>query len=307
MMKKGLESVSILAFHVYLTFRELRYVGAFKVPCVAPFSRLPVQMNIGSKSSINNSRRNHIFEAETALMNRLDSTFDRNLHRVGSPTMLRSEFGTQMERSSLMSSPDAQTYCNDDLIQDLMDMARRMGPVGIRNSLEDQEKIQNLANLLRQRTLEENASSAQNFTDVTLDGVHELIYSAAPGGSSGKIGPLDGKVTQTFVNGTTFINAMDLGPLRIALTASRKIKDGTTISVRFHSTTVSLFGIPIITKSVGGGGMWNILYTGVVHDRNDKEHPKRLLRVLQTPSLFIIEQKSAPNSASDVSQSHRKV
>jgi hypothetical protein len=274
-----LQSFVVLSVHLVVAFGEWRSVFAFRISYGAPFSILEVT---GSRSLI---------EPATRSLNVEDSAFRGALCHAGSATALWSELEAPIERTSSAWSSDAKALRMDNLIQDLLDMARNMGPVGIRNSVEDQEKIQNLVTLLRQRTLEDNDSSALNFTNVALTGVHDLVYSAAPGGSSGKIGPFDGKVTQTFVNATTFINAVDLGPLRIALTASRKIKDETTIAVRFHSTTVSFFGIPIVTKAVGGGGIWNILYTGVVHDMNDTEHPKRLLRVMQTPSLFIIEQK----------------
>lgn len=281
-------AVLVLVIHVFIPFAGAsRSAAGFQISHVAPFSR-PERNGIYIKQRI---RKKEFFVPATNSLKMFDSTFLCHRHRVVSRTSLRAEVNTKTEFSAPASSLDTQNGRSENLIQELLDMARRLGPVGIRNSVEDQETILNLALSLQQRTLEENASSALNFTDVTLTGVHELIYSAAPGGSSGKIGPLDGKVTQNFVNATTFINAVDLGPLRIALTASRKIKDETTIAVRFHSTTVSLFGVPIVTKSVGGGGIWKILFTGVVDDKNDKEHPNRLLRVLQTPSLVIIEQK----------------
>lgn len=136
-----------------------------------------------------------------------------------------------------------------------------------------------------------------NYTGIPLIGVHDLIYSAAPGGSSGKIGPyFYGKVTQTFLNETAFMNAVDFRPLNIALTATRHAKNATTFIVQFQSTTISLFGIPLIEKSIcGTGGVWKIIYSRIVHDKssktNDGGNKKRiLLRIMETPSLFIIEQ-----------------
>jgi hypothetical protein len=215
----------------------------------------------------------------------------RTTHKyLSSPALLLSQ--TPLMESTEKNLNGSESHGHDNTVQELLDMARRMGPVGVRNSLEDQELINDAALRLQQQQLGlSNAVAAVSYTDVPLLGVHELIYSAASGGSSGKIGPIHGKVMQTFVNATTFINSVELGPLRIALTATRKIKNETSFVVKFQSTTVSLFNIPIIEKSVVGGGIWNILYTGIVHDKNDVEHPMRLLRVMHTPSLFIIEQK----------------
>jgi hypothetical protein len=188
----------------------------------------------------------------------------------------------------------------DDTIQELLDTARRLGPVGVRNTIEDQEIIQNIVTKLKQQLQQDknsiSVSTESNYTSIPLVGTHDLIYSAAPGGSSGKIGPyFYGKVTQSFVNETAFMNAVDFGPLNIALTATRHAKDNTTFIVRFQSTTISLFGIPLIEKSIrGSGGIWKIVYTGIFHDKNvvasDGNKKQILLRIMETPSLFVIEQ-----------------
>ena len=201
--------------------------------------------------------------------------------------------GTSNERNDLTSN----ISLFDDTIQEILDAARRLGPVGVRNNAQDQEYIQQLVTKLKQQ-LERDRDTAgnNNYTDVPLVGIHDLIYSAAKGGSSGKIGPcFHGKVTQTFVNETAFMNAVDFGPLNIALTATRHVKDSTTFVVKFQTTTISLFGIPLIEKSIRGtGGVWKLLYTGIVHDQNinmnDGKKKRILLRIMETPSLFIIEQ-----------------
>lgn len=202
------------------------------------------------------------------------------------------------ERNDHTSSNDSKKSQIDDTIQDLLDTARRLGPVGVRNTIEEQERIQSIVTQLKQQLEHDRSISGvdnANYTDIPLVGVHDLIYSAAPGGSSGKIGPyFYGKVTQTFVNETTFMNAVDFGPLNIALTATRHIKDSTTFIVKFQSTTISLFDIPLIEKSIRGtGGVWKLIYTGIVHDENivmkDGNKKRILLRIMETPSLFIIE------------------
>ena len=211
-----------------------------------------------------------------------------------------------IDKSSNPTSRDTSQGQVDDTIQELLDTARRLGPVGIHNTIEDQEIIQNIVTKLKQQLQQHNSiisgSMERNYTNIPLVGVHDLIYSAAPGGSSGKIGPyFYGKVSQVFVNETSFMNVVDFGPLNIALTASRHVKDNATFTVRFLSTTISLFGIPLIEKSIRGtGGAWKVMYTGIVYDNNivtiDGTKKRILLRIIEAPSLFIIEQ-DMPHSA----------
>ena len=200
------------------------------------------------------------------------------------------------ERNDLASTFDGNHADSQmhDTIQEILSTARRLGPVGVLNTIEDQERIQKLVTQLKQQLKNDDMDNS-NYTAIPLVGVHDLIYSAAPGGSSGKIGPyFYGKVTQTFVNETTFKNAVDFGPFNIALTATRHVKDNTSFIVKFQSTTISLFGIPLIEKSIRGtGGVWKLIYTGIVHDENivmnDGNKKQILLRIMETPSLFIIE------------------
>ncbi len=95
-------------------------------------------------------------------------------------------------------------------------------------------------------------------------------------------------MTQEFVDEETFINAVQLGPFKIALRASREIKSDTVIKVSFHQTTVSLFDIPIVNKDIAGGGAWKMMFCGVVTDATSDR--KTLVRIMETPSLFVIEQ-----------------
>lgn len=220
---------------------------------------------------------------------------------VSPSSSLSSRYATVFDTNNERSSASIEKV--DNTIHDLLESARRLGPVGVRNTVEDQVRIQSIVTRLKEQLEQERnmrGSTKSNYTDIPLVGVHDLIYSAAQGGSSGKIGPyFYGKVTQTFVNQTTFINAVDFGPLNIALTATRQVKDNATFIVRFHSTTVSVFGIPLIEKSIRGtGGVWKIIYTGIVNDTTnivaEDGQPKRiLLRIMETPSLFIIEQDLA--------------
>ncbi|CAE8621413.1 unnamed protein product [Polarella glacialis] len=63
-----------------------------------------------------------------------------------------------------------------------------------------------------------------------LKGVWELLYSTAPGGSNGKVGPFIGSVTQTFVDDLRFVNAVELfGALKVSLEAEREVLDDSRI------------------------------------------------------------------------------
>jgi hypothetical protein len=168
-------------------------------------------------------------------------------------------------------------------VREVVSLARTLGPIGVSCSDEDQARILEAARSLKDLP---GSSVVPN-----LEGLHRLVYSAAPGGSSGKIGPLVGTVTQEFVNATHFINAVALGPLLIELRASRKsVKDTTQINVFFHETVVTLFGIPLLNKPASGGGQWNCVWAGVIPaDDNDLSSKKKLIRVMETPSLFVLE------------------
>jgi len=112
-----------------------------------------------------------------------------------------------------------------------------------------------------------------------LLGVWELAYSTNEGGSSGKLGPFVGDVTQTFLDDRRFINAVELGPLRVALEAEREVVDDTRIRVSFREMAFSLLGMELFRKPAKGKGVWEQCYV----DSN--------LRVMKTPSVFVLRKK----------------
>ena len=114
-----------------------------------------------------------------------------------------------------------------------------------------------------------------------LEGEHSLVFTTVAGGSSGKIGPFVGDVTQTFIDDVRFENAVALGPLRLALQARRTPKDGQTYRVDFESLGVELFGFKLFEKAMGGGGAWKLRYV-------DDD-----LRIMDTPSLFVLKRRTA--------------
>jgi hypothetical protein len=183
--------------------------------------------------------------------------------------------------SATSSTSSATLTDRDVLVQDLLKSARSVGQVGSLASTQDQE-------MLIQKAKKLVDLSDRNPAKVSLQGVHDLVYSAAPGGSSGRlVGPLYGKVQQTFLEHGIFINSVEFGPLKISLQAKCENKSATVNAVKFETTTISIFGNTLVTKDLTGGGAWKYLFLGEVQDVDGR---RKLVRVMETPSLFIIEQ-----------------
>lgn len=176
-----------------------------------------------------------------------------------------------------------QANKQDAILDDLLSLSRKIGPVGSLASEEARNELNDIAQKLSQVKGDPNPAKASLF------GVHNLIYSAAPGGSSGRLfGPIYGKVTQEFFeDDKTFINSVKIGPIEISLLAEKKIKDSKTNVVKFLKSKVSVFGNTVLDKDIKGGGTWKYLYMGEYEDSSGQ---RKLLRVMETPSLFIIEQ-----------------
>jgi len=227
--------------------------------------------------------------------------------------------------SSTSTSQDELQQQQQQQVRDLLSLARKYGPVGLSRSASEQAQVLLAARALSSSSSQSSSSSSSTKTGqarnkkgvniaparIPLTGVHRLVYSSAPGGSSGKlIGPLAGSVTQTFFNETHFINAMDFGPLQVSLLASRKVVNDERIQVSFHESSVSLWGNLVSRTPIQGGGQWNYVWAGVISTTNDndntnddaaaasngatKESRKKLIRIMETrvketPSLFILE------------------
>ena len=144
-------------------------------------------------------------------------------------------------------------------------------PVGIKASEEAQEAVSAAAEALR-------GTGAAAPARVPISGTYELLWSMAKGGSNGKVGPFVGSVTQEIVDEENFINAVKLGPLKIALSATREVLDDQRIRVKFVSTSVKLFGKQLLDKPTKGQGVWEQIAV------NDDAS----LRVMNTPSLFVL-------------------
>ena len=167
----------------------------------------------------------------------------------------------------------------DRLAAKLIETCRNYGQVGSLLSEQERGEIESLADAL------------SPFSDYcpardTLTGQHELVYSASPSASSGKLGPFTGKVTQSFLDETSFINRVELfgGLVKVELNAERKVLDDSRIKVIFRRTDFFLLGKEVKSGEVKGAGIWDYRFSGIVELNGERV----LLRVMDTPSLFVI-------------------
>jgi len=180
----------------------------------------------------------------------------------------------------LVSKPDNVAERSDKVLK-VLGTAGVVGQVGSLASEEDQQLMETVA---------EDAIplSESKPARIPLTGKHKLIYSAAQGASSGRVfGNVVGKVSQLFEDDEIFYNQVDFGPLQIALRAKREIMNDSTIKVSFLETSFNLFGRTLKKTDTGGGGVWKVKFVGKVKDENGNE---KLVRIMETPSLFVLEQ-----------------
>jgi len=157
----------------------------------------------------------------------------------------------------------------------------------------DVGQVGSLASEESQLLMEEVAKDVVSLSEskparIPLTGEHKLIYSAAKGASSGRVfGNVVGKVSQYFEDDEIFYNRVTFGPLEIALRAKREVMNDSTIKVSFLETSFNLFGRTLKKSDTGGGGVWKVKFVGKIQDENGNE---KLVRIMDTPSLFILEQ-----------------
>jgi len=180
----------------------------------------------------------------------------------------------------LVSKSDSLAERNDRILK-VLGTAGVVGQVGSLASEEDQELMEEVAE-------DVISLSESKPARIPLTGEHRLIYSAAKGASSGRVfGNVVGKVSQFFEDEEIFYNRVNFGPLQIALRAKREIMNDSTIKVSFLETSFNLFGRTLKKADTGGGGVWKVKFVGKVQDENGNE---KLVRIMDTPSLFVLEQ-----------------
>jgi hypothetical protein len=171
-------------------------------------------------------------------------------------------------------------------VQQVLDFARQLGPIGMDASQEDQDKL-----VAMSKDLVPYSDPKPGLAK--LSGVYDMVYSASKGASAGRIKifgklPVDGSVQQEFLDPETFVNSVSLGPFTAALTANRVVKNDTTNEVIFLRTKIQILGQTLVEKEVNGGGFWEYLFMGTI---TDKDGIKKFVRIMETPSLFVLEQE----------------
>jgi hypothetical protein len=201
--------------------------------------------------------------------------------------------------SSLTAQSPPPPSGRDELLRQLVDRARALGPVGVYQPQEDQDVLLELAMQLRPYS---DSAPAR----IPLSGTFDLVYSASPYLSSGRLfGPVRGRVTQEFLSPTEFCNRVDFGPVRLSLAVTCEAKSDAVVQVNFVETRVSAFGRTLVTSPAKGGGEWKYIFAGTLSDSDDHERGgtedatwgrRRFIRVLEAPNLFVIEQLLPPET-----------
>jgi hypothetical protein len=196
----------------------------------------------------------------------------------------------------LATAVSASQTTRDEAVCKVLDLARQLGPIGALQSPEDQERVLTATQALTEFSDEKPAR--QKLGRSPGEPPHCLVYSSSPGGSSGRLfGNVYGKVTQRF-NETNFVNAVEFGPCKISLQADLAVKDDWNNKVVFRQTAVQLWGQTIVEKPTKGAGIWKYIFSGVVQDPNGR---LQLVRIMLTPSLFIIAQDVTDMKSTDSS------
>lgn len=180
---------------------------------------------------------------------------------------------------SLARPRSVQPACSAAGVAPLLAACTTAGQVGLDATEDEQAAVTAAAEALQ-------GQGAKSPARVPLAGTYDLLYSASKGGSSGKLGPLTGKVTQIITDDTNFINRVEIGPLRVSLSAERKVLDDERIRVSFVETAFCLFGVELLRKPTKGAGVWQQVYV-----EDGGADGSASLRVMNTPSLFVLKQR----------------
>jgi hypothetical protein len=186
----------------------------------------------------------------------------------------------------------------DKLLAELWTLARKHGQKGVLAPQVDQDRLQTLAKSLAAY------SPIPDPAKYRLEGTFELVYCNSPNASSGKIiGPIYGYVTQSFGDdddddddewkndGVHYVNKVEIGVslLQISLRARYQALNENVNRVDFETFTVKIAGQTVLSKNLeNAGGTWEYCFLGEVNEPGSND--VKLLRIMNTPSLFILAQ-----------------
>jgi hypothetical protein len=131
---------------------------------------------------------------------------------------------------------------------ELLELCSTIPSNGVNASEETKAEVRSIAKRLVETnpTAKPASSGADNGA---LDGLWELIYTDVQGQSSGKLGPFIGFVTQEVkVSRDLYKNNVELGPLKLALSAKWDVLNDASWKVIFIDLVVSLFNIQLLRK-----------------------------------------------------------
>ena len=198
---------------------------------------------------------------------------------------VKPSFGRTLTRAKLAESNEFSSSRNR-LAADLLEAAREVGQVGKLARPEDRQRLEELAQKLRPFSDPRPARSP-------LRGTHSLVYSGSDSGpTAGLLGPFVGKVTQVFWNETVYQNRVRFGPLQVSIFGRRTLVDDETINVKFYEIQVHLWDQQVLARGVDFGpppGVWDFIFVGKICYGGEE----LLLRVMNTPQLFILTQAAA--------------
>ena len=191
-------------------------------------------------------------------------------------------FGTQLASRGLALSSTrmsaATTGTERQAVKEKFIVAARAGPKnGVGATPEQRAAIEGkLAELIALNPTEEPAVALLRPPYKFFDGTYSLLYTNTTGGSSGKLGPFVGDVTQTFEGMRDndqmgfsrrgiFSNAAQFGPLRTCLRARCESRGDTKLNIVFEELSIFVFGVRVSNKpfeqgSKGTRGSWDLKY-----------------------------------------------
>mmetsp|Transcript_21726 Transcript_21726/g.34037 ORF Transcript_21726/g.34037 Transcript_21726/m.34037 type:complete len:269 (+) Transcript_21726:79-885(+) len=211
--------------------------------------------------------------AEAFSLQPLSPSVHRSLG-TSAPKTLTSRAGAFRLRASVAGSLDTDRQrAKEELVASVLKGNKN----GVEASAEVRADVdEKLATLCSLNSVEEPAYALLRPPYDYFDGTFNLLYTNTTGGSSGKVGPFVGDVSQTFLGirdndamgfsrRGIFTNDVQIGPLRISLQARCEAKSETKLNIVFEETSVKVFGFQVQAKEfeVGGKGTrgsWDLRY-----------------------------------------------
>jgi len=181
------------------------------------------------------------------------------------------------------------------LIQSLLELTRQETdgtklPTDQRESIND--VVKSLEDMSKQNAFTDR--DGLKYTSIPLEGEHKLIYIDSER-TPQYIGPFKGTTTQYFMDEAMFENRLTLGPVQIALAATRNVMDESRLKIKFQSFGVNVFGTELVKNELKQQGVWKMVFVGEVNDISRTDdiggEKKILLRVMLTPSLYILSKE----------------